>query len=52
MTLSKLRQTRLRLVPLLLLSLGIAGCDKCGNRVSLNAPSLPNSCGAQVEPAR
>ncbi len=42
----------LRLSVLLFLALGIAGCDKCGNRVTLNAPSLPNTCGADAGPAR
>ena len=42
----------LRPALLLVLLLGIAGCDKCGNRAILNAPSLPNSCGAEAGPAR
>lgn len=47
----------LRIVVLRLLFAGLAvgalaGCDKCGNRVKFNAPSLPESCGANADPAR
>jgi hypothetical protein len=29
---------------LLLVSLALAGCDKCGEPVKFNTPSLPNAC--------
>lgn len=41
-----------RLAGLLLATLLVAGCDKCGDRVKFNAPSLPNACGANADPAR
>ncbi len=44
--------TTLRVASLLLLAGVLAGCDKCGNRVKLNAPTLPDSCGANAEPLR
>ena len=34
-----------------LIGLAVAGCDKCGHRVTLNTPSLPTSCGDNAEPA-
>ena len=47
----------LRIVVLRLLLAGfaagaLAGCDKCGNRVKFNAPSLPDACGANADPNR
>jgi hypothetical protein len=44
---SKLRQLsarRLALVGLALASLALAGCDKCGDPVKFNVPSLPKTC--------
>ena len=41
-----------RLLGLLLLATLLAGCDKCGNRVKFNAPSIPNACGDNADPAR
>ncbi len=41
-----------RLWALLLLSVVVAGCDKCGDRVKFNAPSLPTTCGANADPDR
>jgi hypothetical protein len=32
------------LAALLLASLALAGCDKCGDPVKFNVPSLPKSC--------
>ena len=37
---------------LLVLALLVAGCDKCGNRVKFNAPSLPESCGDNADPGK
>ena len=45
---------RRRLTPLLaaaVIGCALAGCDKCGHRVTLNTPSLPTSCGDNAEPA-
>jgi hypothetical protein len=36
--------SRLAVAGLLLACLTLAGCDKCGNPVKFNAPSLPKSC--------
>lgn len=33
------------------LVLSVAGCDKCGNRVKFNAPSLPKACGDNADPS-
>lgn len=41
-----------RLAGVVLLVTLVAGCDKCGNRVKFNAPSLANACGANADPAR
>jgi hypothetical protein len=35
---------RLALAGLALASLALAGCDKCGDPVKFNMPSLPKSC--------
>ncbi len=34
----------LTFVGLILASLALAGCDKCGDPIKFNAPSLPKSC--------
>ena len=39
------------LLTVAVIGLAVAGCDKCGHRVTLNAPSLPTSCGDNAEPA-
>lgn len=41
-----------RMTVAILVGLVLAGCDKCGNRVKFNAPSLPDSCGENANPAR
>ena len=46
------KNVRVRLVGLLLAATMLAGCDKCGNRVKFNAPSLPQTCGDNTDPAR
>lgn len=46
------RSVGVRLVVLLLAGVCLAGCDKCGNRVKLNAPSLPAACGDNADPAK
>ncbi len=46
------RTASLRVVCLALLGLALAGCDKCGNRIKLNAPMLPTVCGDNADPAR
>lgn len=33
------------IVSALVLALGVAGCDKCGNRVQFVAPSVQHVCG-------
>ena len=43
------RPIKYRAAVLLLAAFGFAGCDKCGNRVKFDAPSLPNTCGAATE---
>ena len=43
---------RIRLIGLLLAATLLAGCDKCGNTVKFNAPSLPKTCGDNTDPAR
>ncbi len=35
---------RLALAALALASLALAGCDKCGDPIKFNAPSIPKSC--------
>ncbi|WP_146030164.1 hypothetical protein [Methylocella silvestris] len=35
---------RLGLGGLLLASLALAGCDRCGDPIKFNTPSLPKSC--------
>jgi hypothetical protein len=35
------------LIGLLALGLALAGCDKCGNWIKINSPSVPGSCHAQ-----
>jgi hypothetical protein len=39
----------LRLACLILVATSVAGCDKCGNRVKFNTPSMPNTCGANAD---
>ena len=39
------------LLAVALAGLVVAGCDKCGHRVTPNAPSLPTSCGDNAEPS-
>ena len=39
----------IRLAIVALAALFVAGCDKCGNRVKFNAPSLPNACGTNAD---
>jgi hypothetical protein len=34
---------------LLLASLALAGCDKCGDPVKINTPSIPKSCYGMSE---
>ncbi len=46
------RRMHLRIVAAVLVGFLLAGCDKCGNRVKFNAPSLPSSCGDNADPAR
>ena len=41
-----------RAVMLALLLVGLAGCDKCGNRVNFNVPSLQHACGDNAQPPR
>ena len=43
---------RSALTILALLSLAVAGCDKCGNRVKLNSPEVQHVCGDNAEPLR
>lgn len=40
----RLSARRLALAALALASLALAGCDKCGDPVKFNMPSLPKSC--------
>jgi hypothetical protein len=52
---SKLRQLlarRLAFAGLALASLALAGCDKCGDPVKFNMPSLPKTCYGISEPQR
>jgi hypothetical protein len=45
-----MRRFALSFAALLLASLVLAGCDKCGEPVKFNTPSLPNTCyGASHE---
>ena len=46
-----MRARPLALLAVALIGLAIAGCDKCGHRVTLNTPSLPTSCGDNAEPS-
>lgn len=46
------RTVTLRVAVLALATVALAGCDKCGNRIKLNAPSLPSACGDNADPAR
>ena len=40
------KASRLRLFTgLTLVALAVGGCDKCGHRVHLNAPSIQHACG-------
>ena len=41
----------IRLAGLLLAATVLAGCDKCGNGVKFNAPSLPKTCGDNTAPS-
>lgn len=47
-----LRIVPLRIVAAILVGFLLAGCDKCGHRVKFNAPSLPDACGENSDPAR
>ena len=47
-----LAPTVLRAVALGVVLLGLAGCDKCGNRVNINVPTLQHACGDNAQPAR
>ena len=47
-----IRRMHLRIVAAVLVGFLLAGCDKCGHRVKFNAPSLPDSCGENADPAR
>ncbi|WP_158808218.1 hypothetical protein [Beijerinckia sp. L45] len=47
-----MQRTILRLACLLVVTLGAAGCDKCGTPVKFNAPSVPNACGANADESR
>ena len=47
-----IRRMHLRIAAAVLVGLLLAGCDKCGNRVKFNAPSIPNACGENSDPAR
>ena len=42
--LKKSAPLRLACAALALASLALAGCDKCGDPVKFNTPSLPKSC--------
>ncbi len=45
---------RRHLTPLLavaMIGLLVAGCDKCGHRITPNTPSLPTSCGDDAGPS-
>jgi len=46
------RSVAVRIVALGGFAIVLAGCDKCGDRVKFNAPSLPNACGENANPAR
>ena len=45
-------RTILRLACLLIVTVGIAGCDKGGTPVKFNTPSVPNACGANADESR
>ena len=45
------RSTLLRVACLVVLGGALAGCDKCGNRIKFNAPTLPGVCGDNADPA-
>lgn len=42
----------LRIAAAVLVGLLLAGCDKCGNRVKFEAPTLPGVCGENADPAK
>lgn len=42
----------LRIGALLAFALTVAACDKCGNRLHFNTPSLGQTCGANADPAK
>lgn len=44
LALKKSARRRLACAALALASLALAGCDKCGDPVKFNMPSLPKSC--------
>jgi hypothetical protein len=44
LALKKSARQRLACAALALASLALAGCDKCGDPVKFNMPSLPKSC--------
>lgn len=49
---AEVRNVGSRLVCVLLAAVVLAGCDKCGNAVKFNAPSLPKTCGDNTDPSR
>lgn len=47
-----IRCVLLRMAGAVLVAMLVAGCDKCGNRVKFNAPSVPKACGDNADPSR
>ena len=46
------RTVSLRIAVIAFAALALAGCDKCGNRIKFNTPTLPSACGDNADPAR
>ncbi len=38
-------RTVVRIISVILVGTVLAGCDKCGNRVKFDTPSIPKACG-------
>jgi hypothetical protein len=47
-----MRHVIVRLVCLMVVAIGLAGCDTCGHALKFNTPSLPKTCGANVDDGR